>query len=176
MANQQQNNTPEWLIRQYRTSDAPVICNIYNHYVLETNISFETDPVDVHEIASRAEKICQKSPYLVAELGHQIVGYAYAKPWHRLSAYAHTYESTIYLAHDRDLMRSKGLGTALYQSLIDKLREEGYVRVLFGVPTLGNLASERLHEKLGFTKQAVFHDVGLKNNQWLGVTYWALYL
>ncbi|MBV7435572.1 GNAT family N-acetyltransferase [Cardiobacteriaceae bacterium TAE3-ERU3] len=166
---------PEWYIRQYQESDAADICRIYNYYVLDTNISFETEPVSVREIAERAEKIRKKSPYFVAELDGRVVGYAYAKPWHSLAAYAHTYESTIYLDHQRDPQICKGLGTALYQKLIEVLREEGYVKVLFGVPTLGNIASERLHEKLGFKKQAVFHDVGFKNNQWLGVTYWVLH-
>lgn len=165
---------PDWHIRPYCKDDAAAICRIYNYYVTNTNISFEVDPVSEQEIIARAEKICLKSPYLVVELDSQIIGYAYAKPWHSMPAYAHTYESTIYLAHDRDPQRCKGLGQALYQALIDILRETGYVRILFGVPTLGNIASERLHEKLGFKKQAVFHDVGYKNGHWLGVTYWVL--
>ena len=176
MASLQKNNMPEWRIRLYQESDAADISRIYNHYVLDTNISFETEAVSVREIAERAEKIRKKSPYFVAELDGRIIGYAYAKPWHSLAAYAHTYESTIYLDCQRDQQRTKGLGTALYQKLIEVLREEGYVKVLFGVPTLGNIASERLHEKLGFEKQAVFHDVGYKKGQWLSVTYWALHL
>lgn len=166
----------DWNIRHYQPDDADSICDIYHHYVTETDISFEIEPVSPAEIASRADKICQKSPYFVAELDGRVIGYAYAKPWHSLAAYAHTYESTIYLDHRRDKCRSKGLGTSLYQALIDALREQGNVRVLFGVPTLGNIASERLHEKMGFQKQAVFHDVGFKNGRWLGVTYWALHL
>ena len=175
MASQQRNSTPEWRIRPYQERDAVEICRIYNHYVINTNISFEVDPVNTHEIASRADKIRQKSPYFIAELDGHVIGYAYAKPWHSLAAYAHTYESTIYLAHDRDLSRCKGLGAELYKTLINALREQGHVHILFGVPTLGNEASERLHEKLGFKKQAVFHDVGYKKGQWLSVTYWALH-
>lgn len=163
----------DWVIRPYQPADAEAISRIYNYYVLETDISFDVEAVSAADVAHKAKAIMAASPYLVAVLAQQVVGYAYAKPWHSLPAYAHTFESTIYLAHDRDRARCRGLGSALYQALIDGLREQGNVHILFGIPTLGNVASERLHEKLRFTKQAVFHDVGHKHGRWLGVTYWA---
>ncbi|UJF24664.1 N-acetyltransferase family protein [Suttonella sp. R2A3] len=163
----------DWCIRAVKDADIQAITKIYNYYVCHTDISFETEAVSDAEMHVRRAAIEPLSPYLVAILDGAVVGYAYAKPWHKMAAYAHTYESSIYLAHDRDLERCKGLGTALYRALIDGLRERGDVRILFGVPTLGNAASDRLHEKLGFTHQGSFANVGYKQGCWLSVTYWA---
>lgn len=163
-------------LREATLEDCVKIAEIYRYYVLETDITFDTTPPTAQEKQQQMQQIKALSPYLVAELNGEVMGYAYAKPWHVMPAYAHTYESTIYLAHDRDLAATKGLGTQLYQALIEGLKADGKAHVLFGVPTVGNVASEKLHEKLGFTKAATFREVGRKFDRWLDIDYYALYL
>jgi phosphinothricin acetyltransferase len=41
------------LIRNALKSDAEAICRIYNHYVLNTVITFEEEPLNPTEIAAR---------------------------------------------------------------------------------------------------------------------------
>ena len=50
----------------------------------------------------------------MAEEGGSVLGYAYAAKWQTRSAYRHTVETSIYLAHTSV---AKGLGTQLYQAL-----------------------------------------------------------
>jgi len=47
---------------------------------------------------------------------------------------------------------------------------------VIGGIALPNPASERLHEKLGFTKVAHFPEVGSKFGKWIDVAYWQLIL
>lgn len=166
-----------WKIRTVTEADIPAITEIYRYYVLETDISFDLEPPTVKEKRSDLQKILQFSPYLVAELEGKVIGYAYAKPWEGgVTAYKYTYESTIYLDNNRDLTKTKGLGSALYQHLIDELKAKSEAHVLLGVPTVGNIASEKLHEKLGFKLSATFNEFGYKFDRWLGVHFYTYLL
>ena len=79
--------------------DAMMIAQIYNHYVNESVITFEEEPVTDSEMALRIAKGRSASlPWLIAETSGQLTGYAYAAPWRERSAYRFSVESTIYVA------------------------------------------------------------------------------
>jgi phosphinothricin acetyltransferase len=160
------------MIRPVAAADAAAIADIYNHYVEHTVITFEEDVVSRHEMARRIVEITAKLPWLVAELGGAVIGYAYAGAWRPRSAYRFAVESTVYLAPDAT---RKGLGLALYSQLIDELRARKLHCVMGGI-TLPNEASVGLHEKLGFRKVGHLEQVGWKQDRWLDVGYWQLLL
>ena len=155
------------MIRTCDLSDAPRICEIYNHYVRETVITFEEEPVAEREMAQRINDVTEGLPWLVWEESGSIVGYAYATPWKARSAYRFSVESTVYLS--RSFAR-RGIGTRLYQSLIADLRSRG-VHCAVGGIALPNPASIALHEKLGFSKIGQFKEIGRKCGQWVDVGY-----
>jgi phosphinothricin acetyltransferase len=64
-----------------------------------------------------------------------------------------------------------GLGTRLYQALLQALRGRGVHAVLAGI-VLPNEASVALHEAFGFSAVGRMREVGLKFDQWLDVGYW----
>ena len=64
-------------LREAAVSDAAGILAIYAPYVEKTAITFEYDVPTVHEFRKRIEHTLGKYPYLVAEVGEEIVGYAY---------------------------------------------------------------------------------------------------
>ena len=69
--------------------------------------------------------------------------------------------------------RQNGVGTALYTSLLELLRIQGFKRAYAGI-TLPNPASIRLHQKLGFQSVGIYHCVGYKlgawhDVQWMGI-------
>ena len=66
------------MIRQATTDDAAQICEIYNHYVLETQITFEEQPVALHEMIQRIQAAQQSLPWLVLEEDRRLIGYCYA--------------------------------------------------------------------------------------------------
>jgi phosphinothricin acetyltransferase len=76
------------VIRPATASDADSIARIYNHYILNTIITFEEQTVSASEIAGRIAEVASASlPWLVAEHGGRIVGYAYASKWKGRCAY-----------------------------------------------------------------------------------------
>ena len=55
------------VIREYRPSDADRITDIYNHYITDTTITFETEPLDVDAMRQRLDGIASDYPLVVAE-------------------------------------------------------------------------------------------------------------
>lgn len=160
-------------IRPATVNDAAAIADIYNHYVTETCITFETDPVTVAEMSQRISELNTASlPWLVAEQSGRLLGYAYATKWKARAAYRFSLESTVYLAVDAS---GKGLGSQLYTALLTQLRTMSAHAVIGGI-ALPNEASIGLHEKLGFKKVAHFEQVGFKQERWIDVGYWQLLL
>lgn len=160
------------MIRRCAPGDAARICDIYNHYVRETVVTFEESPVDAADMARRIADVTARLPWLVWEDAEEILGYAYASPWKSRAAYRHAVEASIYLAPPAT---GRGLGTRLYEALIGELRKLD-LHCVIGGAALPNPASVALHEKLGFTKVAKFKQVGYKFGRWIDVAYWELVL
>lgn len=155
------------MLRKVELKDAEEICEIYNYYVKNTTVSFEELPVSVEDMKNRIINICSILPYFVYEDNGTIVGYAYATKWKERSAYKFSVETTVYLHHKA----VGGIGTKLYEALLTELKSAGIHRAMGGI-ALPNIASVRLHEKLGFQKVAEFNEVGFKHDQWINVGYW----
>jgi phosphinothricin acetyltransferase len=158
--------------RNCAPADAPRICEIYNHYVRETVVTFEEVPVSAQEMRERIAAVTNNLPWLVWESDRSLVGYAYATPWKPRSAYRFSVESTVYLD---PAFVGLGIGTALYRALIERLRTRD-LRCAVGGIALPNPASIALHEKLGFAKVGQFKQVGFKHGRWIDVGYWELVL
>ena len=156
-------------IRSAVPNDAESIARIYNHYIANTIVSFETEEVSPAEMANRIADVQTASlPWLVAEVDDRIVGYAYASPFHKRAAYRFTIELSVYL--DPDFF-GRGLGSRFYQLLIDDLTAKGVHSVIGGI-AMPNQASVALHEKFGFEQAAYYREAGFKFDQWIDVTYW----
>jgi L-amino acid N-acyltransferase YncA len=160
-------------LRDARPDDAIAIAAIYKHYVANTAISFEEEPVPAEAMRQRIDSLSDSGmPWLVALMDGAVVGYAYASPWRVRPAYRFAVESSVYLA---PAAAGRGVGTALYAQLLERLRAQGIHMVIGGI-ALPNDASIALHEKLGFAKVAHFSEVGRKFDRWIDVGYWELRL
>jgi L-amino acid N-acyltransferase YncA len=160
------------MVRAVKYADAARISEIYNHYILNTLITFEEQSLSPEEILSRIKSITAEYPWLVYEDNGRVVGYAYATRWKKRSAYRHTVEAAIYV----DVQDTgKHLGSQLTAALLDELRAMNIHSVLAGI-ALPNAASVRLCEKFGFAKVGQLKEVGYKLNQWVDVGYWELIL
>lgn len=160
-------------LRKVRLSDAPAICEIYNHYIQHTAITFETVALREAEMRERIkEAMDSDSPYYVAEAEGKIAGYYYLHEWNRKSAYSTTKEVTIYL--DKEAT-GKGLGSQLFHHLLETVDRKTTHVLLSGI-TLPNDPSVKLHEKFGFQQVSHLKQVGWKLNQWQDVGHWQLIL
>ena len=162
------------MIRRVQEQDVNSICNIYNHYIANTILTFEEDLITAADIAGRITKLTSDNlPWFVAEdESGKLLGYAYATKWRDRLSYRFSVEVTVYLSHEHT---AKGLGTELYTVLFDELKAKDIHSAIGGI-TLLNEASAALHEKFGMTKVAHFSEVGLKFDQWLDVGYWQVTL
>jgi L-amino acid N-acyltransferase YncA len=164
-----QRITEEPLIRPVTIEDCEAIARIYNHYILNTAVTFEEEAVSGRDMAERINEISSALlPWLVAERAREVVGYAYASKWKGRCAYRFSVEITVYLD---PTATGRGLGTKLYEALFAVLRSNS-IHVVIGGIALPNPASVALHERFGLQKVAHFKEVGFKFNRWIDVGYW----
>jgi phosphinothricin acetyltransferase len=160
------------IVRVATPEDAEACRAIYAPVVVDTAISFETEPPDAAEMAARIARTLQTHPWLVAEADGEVLGYAYASPHRDRAAYRWSVDVTAYVA---EAARSRGVGRALYKRLIRVLRLQGFAAAFGGI-TLPNPASVALHEAVGFKPVGVYPHVGYKHGRWRDTGWWGLVL
>jgi phosphinothricin acetyltransferase len=152
--------------------DGAAVAAIYADAVANTLASFEEVPPEAAEMTRRIEETLRRTPWLVAELDGDVIGYAYAAPHHARPGYRWSVNLSAYVAPAH---RGRGVGRGLYLPLLEILRRQGMVNAYAGV-TLPNPASERLHEAIGMRRFAVYHRVGFKFGAWHDVAWYELRL
>jgi L-amino acid N-acyltransferase YncA len=149
-------------IRDAHDEDAAACAAIYRPFVTGTAVSFEIEPPSDADMAARIRAAAATHAWLVAEVGGQVAGFAYARPFAAREAYRWSCETSIYLS---PASRGSGLGRALYEALLARLSSRGF-RVVVAKMTLPNPASERLHAALGFQPVGVHPRIGFKHGAW----------
>lgn len=158
------------MIRPVKISDAQSILDIYNHYVLNTVVTFDLEALSLNDFKAKINSIVPQYPFLVFEENNEILGYAYGSKFRHKPAYNQTVESTVYVKQGE---HGKQIGTRLYAELLRLLKLDNY-HVVLGVLTLPNENSVKLHEKFGFKQVAHLKEVGLKFGTWQDVGIWQL--
>jgi phosphinothricin acetyltransferase len=158
------------IVRVAEERDATAIAAIYAPYVQNTAISFEIEPPTAEMMADRIARTLEMHPWLVAEHGGTVIGYAYGGKHGERPAYRWTVDTTIYL--DTAVHRL-GIGRALYQVLLDTLRGQGF-RSAFAEIVLPNSGSIRLHESVGFKPIGIHENIGFKLGRWHDIGYWRM--
>lgn len=160
------------MIRNVCVDDYEAIMEIYNDYVVNTTVSFETEPLTLAEMSTRIESVAVHYPCFVCEENGRVMGFCYVHAWKERAAYSATLETTIYL---RQEAQHGGLGRRMMQLLIDECRKRGY-NALIACITAENHISRAFHESLGFHKVSMFEGVGVKFGRRLDVTDYELVL
>jgi len=154
-------------IRLATLDDADQVQAIYAPYC-HTPISFESEPPRVEEMRGRLAKVLGHYPWLLCEDGGEVVGYTYATQHRERAAYRWSVDTTVYVRQGR---QRRGIGRALYTSLLAVLPLHGYLNAYAGV-TLPNPASVGLHEAMGFQPVGVYRQVGFKCGTWYDVAWY----
>jgi L-amino acid N-acyltransferase YncA len=123
-------------------------------------------------MAERIRRISATHPWLVAEEGDAVVGFAYACPHRSRAAYRWAADVSVYVVSAH---RSQGHGRGLYESLLDRLRRQRFRVACAGI-NLPNEESVALHEGLGFVLVGVYRRIGWKAGAWRDVGWWQLEL
>jgi len=164
---------PEITIRDADPAhDAAACAAIYAPSVEGSVTSFELRAPGPEEISERMRTYQRSHPWLVAERGGEVVGYAYACEFNPRPAYRWSAAVSVYVAAAE---RGQGRGRALYEELFARLRRQGFRMACAGI-TLPNAASVGLHENLGFEPVGVYREIGWKDGGWHDVGWWQLQL
>lgn len=152
-------------VRDTEDADLPAIQAIYAHEVLHGLASFEEVPPTVNELkARRADILALDLPYLTAQAGGRVVGYAYAGPYRLRPAYRYTVESSVYVAPHQ---RGCGVGHALLAALIARAETGPWRQLIAVIGDTGNVRSIALHRRLGFREVGTLEAVGRKLGRWV---------
>jgi phosphinothricin acetyltransferase len=149
-------------------ADAAACASIYAPYVIESPVTFETEPPDAEEMSERIADALATHAWVVLEDDARVCGYAYAGPFKTRAAYRWSCEVSVYLEVGR---RRTGAGRQLYTALFDRLTARGFRTAVAGM-TLPNEASVGLHRAMGFEPVGTFRDIGYKFHGWHDV-FWA---
>ena len=159
-------------IRLASKYDAAAVAGIYGPFCESTAVSFEYAPPSTEEIANRIRTITAQVPWLVLDDSGVVAGYAYASRHRERAAYGWSVDTAVYVS---PIHRRCGVGRALYTTLFQLLRLQGYFKAYAGI-TLPNSASTGLHEAVGFTLVGVYQGVGYKHDVWHDVAWYQIAL
>ncbi|KZD12753.1 GNAT family N-acetyltransferase [Oceanibaculum pacificum] len=153
------------VLRDAVEADIPAILEIYAHHVLHGLASFEEQPPDTAEMLRRFQALRQGGfPYLAAELGGQLVGYAYAGQYRPRPAYRHSVEDSVYV---RTGLAGRGIGRLLLAALLERCTALGFRQMIAIIGDSGNAGSIGLHEAMGFRRVGTIQSVGFKQGRWV---------
>ena len=159
-------------VRDAIEADADQIAAIWNHEVLWTDTTTDTEPRDARAQREWLARHTGAYPVLVAVAGGEILAYGSLAPYRPKPAFARTVEDSVYVARDQ---RGGGLGSLVLGALIERGRGLHCHSMLARI-TSQNVASIRLHERHGFRVGGVEHQVAFKLGRWHDVTVMQLLL
>ncbi|MBY8343555.1 N-acetyltransferase family protein [Streptomyces spinosirectus] len=159
-------------VRPGAEEDLEALTGIYNHYVRETAITFDTAEFTAEERRPWLLSHPEDGPHrlMVATDGdtQEILGYATSSPYRPKPAYETSVEVTVYVAPHAG---RRGIGTLLYKALFAALAGEDLHRAYAGI-ALPNEASTRLHERFGFRHLGTHREVGRKFGRYWDVAWY----
>ncbi|MBT2505504.1 N-acetyltransferase [Streptomyces sp. ISL-98] len=159
-------------VRPGTEADLSALTDIYNHYVRETAITFDTAAFTPEQRRPWLHSHPEDGPHrlLVARdvRSARILGYATSGPFRPKAAYATSVEVSVYCAPDAG---GRGIGSLLYEALFGALEKEDLHRAYAGV-TQPNEASVRLHTRFGFRHTGTHHEVGRKFGRYWDVAWY----
>ena len=158
---------PTLILRPSTAADLPAITRIYGHAVQHGTGTFELDAPDEAEMARRREAVLGNGlPWLVAERGESVLGYAYANHFRPRRAYRFCLEDSIYLD---PAAQGQGVGRILLAEMLSQCEARGARQVLAVIGDSANAGSIGVHRSCGFEPTGVFKSAGWKFDRWLDV-------
>jgi L-amino acid N-acyltransferase YncA len=156
-------------IRDAGDADVAAILAIYGHHARSGLGTFEEDAPPRKEMETRMVAVQSEGlPYLVAERGGTILGFAYAAPFRMRRGYRFTAEDSVYVAPEAI---GQGVGRVLLAAVIEACEALGLRQLTAVIGDSGNAASIGLHAALGFKHTGSSSAVGFKHGRWVDIVF-----
>lgn len=163
-------------LRPVNSSDLEQILGILIPEVQHFTNNFDWSPPTLEAITDKWVKGSKRYPWLacITEVNgvEVLAGYAYASSFRDKDSYFLTVETTVYVHPEH---HRKGIASALYVELLARLKAM-QIKTAIACITMGNEASVKLHEELGFVKTGEIPAAGYKFGRWLDIGFWTLFL
>ncbi|KAA6221326.1 N-acetyltransferase [Streptomyces albofaciens JCM 4342] len=181
-------------VRTATEADLGALTDLYNHYVRETTITFDTEPFTPEQRRPWLLSHPEDGPHRLlvaqerapgerahgeqprggrrADRGGRLLGYATSSPFRIKPAYSTSVEISVYCAPQAV---GRGVGTLLYKALFEALADEDVHRAYAGI-ALPNEASVRLHARFGFRHVGTYGEVGRKFGRYWDVAWYEKHL
>lgn len=153
----------ELSIRPATLGDARAIAQIYNHYVVTSTATFDTEPKTDGERIVWLVSRGMEHPVLVAEIGGAVVGWGALSPYRDRPAWRHTAEVAVYVDGDHT---GAGIGPKMLDKLVEAGRSAGH-HVLLSQVVSENEASLKMAQRAGFERVGTLKGVGRKFDRWI---------
>jgi L-amino acid N-acyltransferase YncA len=154
-------------LRPSTDADIPAITAIYAHHVTHGTGTFETDaPTESDMTQRRADVLARGLPYLVAENGGQVLGFAYCQWFKPRPAYRFSAEDSIYLNAEAAGQR---IGNKLLTELARQAEAAGVRKLIAVIGDSENVRSIGVHRSVGFRHVGTIESCGWKFNRWLDI-------
>lgn len=150
-------------IRQAEDRDCETIIRIWNPYIRASDVTFNSAEKSAAGLAADlASKRAAGFPFLVAEAGGEMLGFATYGQFRASNGYARTMEHTIILA---PAASGRGVGRVLMTAIEEHARKAG-VHSMFAGVSGRNPDGIAFHAALGYVEVARLKEVGWKLGRW----------
>ena len=150
-------------------ADLAAITEIYNYFVANTVITFDTKPFRASDRIGWFHQFSAHGAYQIfvaASAGNVVQGFAYSTPFRDKPAYEKTVEVAIYLAPHAD---EQGIGSTLYSALFAALDQEPGLHRAIAMIAQPNPGSVALHEKYRFKSVGELSEAGFKFGRYVDI-------
>ena len=160
-------------VRAARESDLAQITAIWNHEILGTDATTDTEPRSLVAQREWLEQHTERYPVVVAavasddpERDEDVLAYGSLSPYQGKPAFARTVKDSVYVERNH---RGAGLGGLILTELIRRARALEHHSILARI-TAKNTASLRLHAHHGFQPVGRERESAFKLGRWHDVT------
>lgn len=133
------------------------LLEIYNYYVEKTTVTFHNELLDLEKMKTIVYNRDRFDSFTIF-CDDEICGYVLLSPYKDRKAYDVCAEVTVYVKQG---YMKKGIGSSAMAYIEEVARGHEFMS-LIGIICAENTASITLFEKLGYTKAAHLHNVGMK--------------
>ena len=146
-------------LRAASHADAAAIAAIYNEGIEDREATFETRPRTPADVVAW---LADPGPFLVAEDGGALVGFARVSPYSDRCVYAGVGEHGVYVAR---AARGRGAGRALLDGLCAAAEDDGFYKLTSRI-FASNGASRAVHRAAGFDEVGIQRRHGRLDGEW----------
>ena len=155
-------------LRDATDGDVPGILEIYNDVIATSTAVYRETPATLEDRQEWLEARRQQGyPVIVTADETGITGFGSFFDFRAWPGYRFTVEHSVHIRADR---RAHGLGARIVTELLRRAAALDKHVMIAGIDA-DNVASLRLHERLGFEKVAHFREVGWKFGRWLDLVF-----